>query len=84
MPTVKELQAAGCESLRAIAAGLEERGIPARAVASGLRSRWPDCWRLPALSTPQASPSPREMNVKLAVPTWRLRSTLSGPILAGG
>jgi hypothetical protein len=58
MPTVKELQAAGCESLRAIAAGLEERGIPARAVASGLRSRWPDCWRLPALSTPQASPSP--------------------------
>ena len=26
---VKELQAAGCESLRAIAAGLEERGIPA-------------------------------------------------------
>ena len=28
-PTVQELQAAGCESLRAIAAGLEERGIPA-------------------------------------------------------
>jgi DNA invertase Pin-like site-specific DNA recombinase len=28
-PTIKELQAAGCESLRAIAAGLEERGIPA-------------------------------------------------------
>jgi hypothetical protein len=27
--TVKELQAAGCESLRAIAAGLEQRGIPA-------------------------------------------------------
>jgi DNA invertase Pin-like site-specific DNA recombinase len=27
--TVKELQAAGCESLRAIAVGLEERGIPA-------------------------------------------------------
>jgi hypothetical protein len=26
MPTVKELQAAGCESLRAIAAGLEETG----------------------------------------------------------
>jgi hypothetical protein len=25
----KELQATGCESLRAIAAGLEERGIPA-------------------------------------------------------
>jgi hypothetical protein len=28
-PTVQELQAADCESLRAIAAGLEERGIPA-------------------------------------------------------
>ena len=28
-PLVKELQMAGCESLRAIAAGLEERGIPA-------------------------------------------------------
>jgi DNA invertase Pin-like site-specific DNA recombinase len=28
-PTIKELQASGCESLRAIAAGLEERGIPA-------------------------------------------------------
>ena len=28
-PTIKELQATGCESLRAIAAGLEERGIPA-------------------------------------------------------
>jgi DNA invertase Pin-like site-specific DNA recombinase len=28
-PTIKELQAAGCESLRAIASGLEERGIPA-------------------------------------------------------
>jgi hypothetical protein len=27
-PTIQELQAAGCESLRAIAAGLEERGIP--------------------------------------------------------
>jgi DNA invertase Pin-like site-specific DNA recombinase len=28
-PTIKELQAAGCESLRAIAAGLDARGIPA-------------------------------------------------------
>ena len=28
-PTIQELQAAGCESLRAIAAVLEERGIPA-------------------------------------------------------
>ena len=28
-PTIKELQAAGFESLRAIAAGFEERGIPA-------------------------------------------------------
>jgi hypothetical protein len=28
-PTIQELHATGCESLRAIAAGLEERGIPA-------------------------------------------------------
>ena len=28
-PTIKELQEAGCESLRAIAVGLEERGIVA-------------------------------------------------------
>jgi DNA invertase Pin-like site-specific DNA recombinase len=28
MPTIQELQAAGCASLRAIAAALEERGIP--------------------------------------------------------
>jgi DNA invertase Pin-like site-specific DNA recombinase len=28
-PTISELQAAGCESLRAIAAGLDKRGIPA-------------------------------------------------------
>jgi hypothetical protein len=27
-PTIQELQAAGCASLRAIAAALEERGIP--------------------------------------------------------
>jgi hypothetical protein len=27
--TIKELQAAGCESLRAIAEGLQDRGIPA-------------------------------------------------------
>jgi hypothetical protein len=43
---IKELQAAGCESLRAIAAGLEERGIPAaRGGASGPPFRWRDCWR---------------------------------------
>ena len=29
LDTIQELQATGCESLRAIAAGLEERGIPA-------------------------------------------------------
>jgi hypothetical protein len=29
VPTIQELQAAGYESLRAIAAGLEDRGIPA-------------------------------------------------------
>ena len=28
-PAIQKLQAAGCASLRAIAAGLEERGIPA-------------------------------------------------------
>ena len=27
-PTIQELHAGGCESLRAIEAGLEERGIP--------------------------------------------------------
>ena len=27
-PAIQELQAAGCESLRAIATGLDERGIP--------------------------------------------------------
>jgi DNA invertase Pin-like site-specific DNA recombinase len=34
--TIKELQAAGFESLRAIAAGLEQRGFPLRVAASGL------------------------------------------------
>jgi hypothetical protein len=34
-PTIQELQAHGCESLRAIAAGLEERGIPAARGAGG-------------------------------------------------
>jgi hypothetical protein len=35
-PTIQELYAGGCESLRAIAAGLEERGIPtARQVVCG-------------------------------------------------
>jgi hypothetical protein len=37
-PTIKELQAAGCESLRGIAAGLDERGIPA---ACG--GKWSQC-----------------------------------------
>ena len=43
--TIKELQVAGCESLRAIAAGLQARGIPAarggrwEARPSGGRSR---------------------------------------------
>jgi Recombinase len=35
MPTIKELQAAGCESLRDIAAGLEERSIP-----TARRGKW--------------------------------------------
>src|ERR1700716_7029 len=48
---------AGGESLRAIAAGLEERGIPAARGASGPLSKWRGCWRRPAaLSPAQASP----------------------------
>src|SRR5262249_14478171 len=72
-PTIQELQAAGCESLRAMAAGLEERGIPARrAVATGRLSKWHDCWRrLPSLST-QASGPPS------------CRSTLSRPLVWAG
>jgi hypothetical protein len=41
-PTTKELQAAGCESLRGIAAGLEERGISSGVpVVSGHSVNWP-------------------------------------------
>ena len=58
-PTIQELRGAGCESLRAIAAGLKERSIPAARGASGLLFGWRDCWRrLPSLSA-EASP-PRE------------------------
>jgi hypothetical protein len=41
MPTIRELQAAGFESLRAIAAGLEERAFLRLAAANG-----PLCMRL--------------------------------------
>jgi hypothetical protein len=61
MPIVKELHAAGVTSLRAIAAALDERGIPtaaggrwhhsqvARLLARipGERPRWPDLVRYP-------------------------------------
>jgi hypothetical protein len=71
-PTIKELQAAGCESLRANAAGLEERGIPAaflrRVAACG------HYWRRPAaLLTAQTAPA-HETDVTVAltkmVGTW--------------
>ena len=35
---MKELQASGCESLRAIASGLDARGIPAARILQGLLS----------------------------------------------
>jgi len=44
-PTIKELQAAGCTSLRAIAATLDERGILQRRVANGRQLKSCDCWR---------------------------------------
>jgi hypothetical protein len=43
VPTIKELQAAGFVSLRAIAAGLEERVIAARG-GTGQRCSCDDCW----------------------------------------
>ena len=45
-PIVAELQANGARSLRAIAAGLNERGIRTPAAsASGRPVRWRSCWR---------------------------------------
>jgi len=42
-PTIKELQAGGCESLRPIAARLEERASPRRVRRQVVQpSRWPD------------------------------------------
>jgi hypothetical protein len=52
-PTIQELQATGCESLRAIAAGLEERGIPA---ARG--GKWSAVPRSTALSPMGCVPTP--------------------------
>ena len=57
-PTIKELQAAGCESLRAILRrAWRSAAFLRHAAASGLLSRCPDCWRRPALSA-EAPPSP--------------------------
>jgi Recombinase len=55
MPTIKELQAAGCESLRAIAAGLEERGIPTARGGKWSSVQVARLLEAPALSS-QASP----------------------------
>ena len=54
-PTIKELQAAGWKSLRAIAAGLEERGFLRRVAANGLLFRFRACWRRPAALSTQAA-----------------------------
>ena len=46
VPTIAELQAAGATTLRAIAAGLNERGIPQHAEPErGRRRRSRACWR---------------------------------------
>jgi hypothetical protein len=52
-PTIAELRAAGCESLREIAAGLDQRGIPA--VKGGKWSATRGCWRQPRALSTQAS-----------------------------
>jgi DNA invertase Pin-like site-specific DNA recombinase len=54
-PTIKELQAAGCESLGPLRRAWRSVAFLRRAGASGQLSRCPDCWRRPALST-QAPP----------------------------
>ena len=57
---IQELQAAGCESLWAIAPAWRSAVFLRHAAASGLLSKWRGCWRPPpSLSTAQAS-SPRE------------------------
>jgi hypothetical protein len=63
-PIIQELQAAGCESLRAIAAGLEERGIPTPRGGSWSAVQVAHCWRrLPSLST-QAPGSPKKRQTR--------------------
>ena len=60
-PTIQELQAGGCESLWAIAAGLEERGIPAARGGKWSAVQVSRLWRRPAaLSTQAPSPPSRE------------------------
>ena len=55
-PVVKKLQAAGCESLRAIAAGLNERGIPAS--RGGQWSAPQVMWLLERAGIPSAEATP--------------------------
>jgi hypothetical protein len=60
-PTIKELQEAGCTSLRAIAAALEVRGIPAARGGKWTVCRSRGCWRWPPfLFSTQAPPSRHE------------------------
>jgi hypothetical protein len=59
-PTIAELQAGGCESLRAIAAGLEERGIPAARGGKWSTVQGLDCWRRLAAALSTQAPPPRE------------------------
>ena len=57
-PTIKELQATGCELLRGIATVLRGVAFPRPATANGLLCRSLGCWRRPpSLSRPQASPA---------------------------
>ena len=56
-PAIQELQAAGCELLRAIAAGLEESGIPAARGGKCSAVRSLGCWRRPPSLSTRSPPS---------------------------
>jgi hypothetical protein len=75
-PTIKELQAAGCESLRAILRrAWRSAAFLRHAAASGLLSRCPDCWRRPALSA--EAPPPRETQPAAALTAHPARRSAS-------
>jgi hypothetical protein len=63
--TIKELRAAGCESLRAIAAGLEQRGIPTARGGKWSESAYP--------SKLTSAISPRHVRFVQIVFSWRPR-----------